>query len=83
MKQQIVKFTREDFRRFTDAETFERIVDVTTVAEFLTLIHSYGDAPAIGAEFGGCLGQGLFVPVPVQRHDGGVLHGGSPFLYLI
>lgn len=43
-----VKFTREDFRHFTDNETFERIVDITTIVEFLDLIHSYGDSNAIG-----------------------------------
>ena len=44
----IVKFTREDFRHFTDDETFERIVDVTNIVDFLNMIHNYGDTPAIG-----------------------------------
>ena len=47
-QEKIVSFTREDFRRFTDAETFERIGDVTTIVEFLDSIHKFGDAPAIG-----------------------------------
>ena len=43
-----VKFSREDFRQFTDKETFDRIVDVTNIVDFLQLIHKYGDKGAIG-----------------------------------
>ena len=43
-----VKFTREDFRQFTDDTTFNRIVDVTNIVEFLDMIHSYGASNAIG-----------------------------------
>ena len=47
-QEKIVKFTREDFRHFTDNETFERIGNVETIVEFLESIHKFGDAPCIG-----------------------------------
>lgn len=49
----IVKFTKEDFRQFTTDETFERIVDVTNIVDFLEMIRSnYGESNAIGKRDG-------------------------------
>ena len=70
-----VKFTREDFRHFTDNETFERIVDVTNIVDFLEMIRcNYGDSNAIGkpdgsvATFNELYGDALKVATVLKNH---------------
>lgn len=58
---EIIKFTKEDFREFTDKETFEKIPEFYTVNELLEHSYSlYKNQPAIGKEDGSVATYGEF-----------------------
>ena len=48
-----VSFTKDDFRKFSSAENFEKIVNVKTVPELLSLIKKYAALPAVKKTDGG------------------------------